>query len=192
MRLSLTCTLLLFLAPLAPAADDYKLGPDSHEQPDVPRGKVTRHTWKSEIFPGTVRDYSVYVPAQYDAKVPACIMVFQDGDSYANLKGQFRVPTVFDNLIHKKEMPVMIGIFINPGTVPPAAPDEKGNSNRSFEYDTLSDQYVNFLEKEICRRWPRSTTCARTWPATRSAASARAAFAPSPPPDSGRTCSAKC
>lgn len=147
-RLAAVASLLLCV-PLLWSADDYKLGPDSQEQPDVPRGKVTKHSWKSTIFPGTVRDYWVYVPAQYDAKQPACVMVFQDGGSYVNPKGQFRVPIVFDNLIHKKEMPATIGIFINPGTVPPAEQGKQGRSNRSFEYDSLSDQYARFLEKEI-------------------------------------------
>ncbi len=141
--------LLFVCASLVAAADDYQLGPDSQEQPDVPHGKVSKHSWTSKIFPGTVRDYWVYVPAQYDPKEPACVMVFQDGGAYVNVKGQFRVPIVFDNLIHKKEMPVTIGIFINPGTVPASAKDQKPRSNRSFEYDTLSDQYARFLEKEI-------------------------------------------
>jgi enterochelin esterase family protein len=141
--------LLLATASLVLAVDDYKLGPDSMEQPGVPKGKVTKSTWKSEIFPGTVRDYWVYVPAQYDEKKPACVMVFQDGGSYQDLRGSFRVPIVFDNLIHKKEMPVTIGIFINPGAFPSANPKERPRSNRSFEYDTLSDQYARFLEKEM-------------------------------------------
>jgi enterochelin esterase family protein len=119
------------------------------EQPGVPRGKVTQHRWKSQVFPGTERDYWVYVPAQYDPKKPACVMVFQDGGNYVKADGPFRVPTVFDNLIHKKQMPVTIGIFINPGVVPAADPKQKPRSNRSFEYDTLSDQYARFLEKEI-------------------------------------------
>jgi enterochelin esterase-like enzyme len=131
------------------AADDYKLGLDSEKQKDVPEGKITKHSWKSTIFPGTERDYWVYVPAQYDESKPACVMVFQDGGSYVNEKGAFRVPIVFDNLIHKKEMPVTIGIFINPGVIPPADEKQKPASNRSFEYDTLSDQYARFLEKEI-------------------------------------------
>jgi enterochelin esterase family protein len=101
------------------------------------------------IFPGTVRDYWVYVPAQYDGKTPACVMVFQDGKGYVDEKGSFRVPIVFDNLIHKKEMPVTIGIFIDPGKVPATEPSQTARNNRSFEYDTLSDQYVKFLEKEI-------------------------------------------
>ena len=152
---------LLLLAVLTPAlAADYKLGPDSLEQPGVPKGKVTEHEWTSKIFPGTVRKYWIYVPAQYDAKKPACVMVFQDGGAYVSLfratrEGQkkrpsdFRVPVVFDNLIHKKEMPVTIGIFINPGVVPAAQKGQEPRRNRSFEYDTLSDQYARFLEKEI-------------------------------------------
>jgi enterochelin esterase family protein len=116
----------------------------------VPKGKVTQFKWKdSKVFAGTQRDCWVYVPAQYDGKTPACVMVFQDGGNYVSEKGQFRVPTVFDNLIHKKEMPVTVGIFVNPGTFPSANPGGKGRSNRSFEYDTLSNQYASFLEKEI-------------------------------------------
>src|SRR6187455_2488262 len=131
-------------APPVIAADDYTYGPDSSAQPDVPKGKVTQFKWdKSKVFEGTERDCWLYVPAQYDGKTPACVMVFQDGGSYVNEKGQFRVPVVFDNLIHKKEMPVTVGIFINPGTFPGDAKG-KGRSNRSFEYDTLSDQYARF------------------------------------------------
>src|SRR2546429_2268337 len=91
---------------VASAAEDYQLGPDSQKQSGVPEGKVTKHTWKSTIFPETVRDYWIYVPAQYDKAKPACVMVFQDGSSYVNVTGQLRVPVVFDNLIHKVEMPV--------------------------------------------------------------------------------------
>lgn len=144
-----TVFLVLCLASSLRAADDYKLGADSEVQPNVPKGKVTQHKWTSTIFPGTVRDYWVYVPAQYDGSKPACVMVFQDGGSYVSDKGSFRVPVVFDNLIHKQEMPVTVGIFINPGVVPAADKDQKPRSNRSFEYDTLSDQYDRFLEKEI-------------------------------------------
>ena len=76
-------------------------------------------------------------------------MVFQDGGGYASAEGQFRIPVVFDNLIHRKEMPVTIGIFLNPGTIPPAQPGQKGRSNRSFEYDSLGDQYSKFLIDEV-------------------------------------------
>jgi enterochelin esterase-like enzyme len=144
----LASLLILTIAVSLHAADDYKLGPDSQKQPGVPEGKVTKHHWKSEVFSGTERDYWVYVPAQYDAKAPACVMVFQDGGTYVDPQGSFRVPIVFDNLIHKKEMPVTIGIFINPGVFPSPS-GQKPRSNRSFEYDTLSDQYARFLEKEM-------------------------------------------
>ena len=96
-------------APTAPATNNYALGPDSQVQPGVPQGKVTQHSWTSRIYPGTIRDYWVYVPAQYDAETPACVMAFQDGAGYAKPDGAWRVPVVFDNLIHKKEMPVTIG-----------------------------------------------------------------------------------
>jgi enterochelin esterase family protein len=132
--------------------DDYKYGPDSEVQKDVPQGEMLKHVVKSEVFKDTVRDVWIYVPAQYDGKEPACVMVFQDGVRfYADRKGQFKVPTVLDNLIHKKEIPVTIAIFIDPGST-----DLKGGKdgkpdfkNRSFEYDTLSKDYATFLEKEI-------------------------------------------
>ena len=103
----------------------------------VPKGKLTKlMPWKSQIFPGTTRDWWVYVPAQYKEDQPACVMVFQDGGGYTNF-----VPTVFDNLIAKGEMPVTVAIFINPG-------GGRGRQ-RSVEYDTLSDRYARFLLEEI-------------------------------------------
>ncbi len=131
-----------------PVLGQYKLGPDSQEQPGVPKGTVTHHTWKSKVFPDTERDYWVYVPAQYDPKTPACVMVFQDGGWYVDTKRDFRVPTVLDNLIHQKKIPVMIAIFINPGVIKDAS-GKVVHSNRSFEYDSLTPQYAIFLEKEI-------------------------------------------
>lgn len=141
---------LLFVSPRGAALDDYKLGPDSERQSGVPQGQITKHSFtNSAIYPGTTRDYWVYVPKQYEASKPACVMVFQDGQSYVSSNGQFRVPIVFDNLIHKKEMPVTIGIFINPGEVRAAESGQAGRSNRSFEYDSLGDAYVRFLLQEI-------------------------------------------
>jgi enterochelin esterase-like enzyme len=149
--LSLTVGLLMAggVAQLQ-AADDYKHGPDSNRQEGVPKGVVTQHKFTSEkIFPGTVRDFWIYVPAQYDKSKPAALMVFQDGGAYVNEKGDFRIPVVFDNLIHKQEMPVTIGVFISPGVVPPTAPGAKGRQNRSFEYDSMGDQYARFLIEEF-------------------------------------------
>jgi enterochelin esterase family protein len=139
----------LALLTAARAADDYQPGPDAQRQSGVPQGIVTKHTWQSRIFAGTTRDYWVYVPAQYDGIAPAAVMVFQDGAGAVKPDGQIRVPVVFDNLIHRGEMPVTIGIFINPGTFPAVDPRLPARSNRSFEYDTLSPQYARFLLEEI-------------------------------------------
>jgi gluconolactonase len=131
------------------AAEEYPLGSDSQRQPGVPQGTVTHHTWTSKIFTGTFRDYWVYVPAQYHADKPACVMVFQDGESFMKEDGRARVPIVFDNMIAKHEMPVTIGVFINPGVVKARSPDQQNRINRSFEYDGLSSSYALFLLDEI-------------------------------------------
>ena len=96
------------------AAENYKYGPDSEVQKGVPQGKMSNHIWKSKIFEGTIRHYSVYVPAQYKGE-KAAVMIFQDGHAYMGRKGQFRAPTVIDNLIHQKKMPITIAVFIDPG-----------------------------------------------------------------------------
>ena len=133
--------------------EQYKLTSESTRQEGVPRGEVTEHVWKSEVFPGTIRRYWVYVPQQYDRTHPTAVMVFQDGHAYVAEEGQFRVPVVFDNLIHKGDLPPIIGIFIDPGHLKDALPEKAGwrpsPENRSFEYDTLSDQYARFLIEEI-------------------------------------------
>jgi enterochelin esterase family protein len=135
----------------------YELGPDSNPVAGVPEGKVTRHTWKSQVFEGTVRDYYLYVPAQYDAAKPTAVMVFQDGHAYVNKTGEYRVPVVFDNLIHKQEIPPIIGIFVDPGHRGDPLPESRWRANnRSFEYDTLSDQYSKLILDEILPEVARS------------------------------------
>jgi enterochelin esterase-like enzyme len=117
----------------------YEAHPDSRERAGVPKGAVKQMPpWQSRIFEGTTRDWWVYVPAQYKPETPAAVMVFQDGAGYKDF-----VPTVFDNLIAAGDMPVTVGIFIQPGLL------KDGRPNRSFEYDTLSDQYARFLLEEI-------------------------------------------
>src|SRR5688572_11588877 len=109
--LSLACFFVVAVA--LHAKDDYPLTADSMVQPGVPQGKIEKFRWKSDIFAGTERDCWIYVPAQYDKDKPAALMVFQDGGNYQDPKKDFRVPIVLDNLIHKNEIPVMIGVFIN-------------------------------------------------------------------------------
>src|SRR5262245_56754028 len=126
------------------AQTDFPLGPDSKVQPGVPQGEVLKFSFdKSKIFPGTYRDYWVYVPAQYTPDKPACVYVNQDGL-------QYEAPVVFDNLIHKKEMPITIGVFVMHGKVVAAdANAALDRFNRSYEYDGLGDNYVRFLLEEL-------------------------------------------
>ena len=139
----------------APPDDVYRLGPDSEPHEGVPQGKVIGPTaLTSNVYPGTTRDYWIYVPAQYDASRPACLMVFFDGHAYVGLKGSYRIPYVFDNLIYRREMPVTIGVFINPGH----GPDQKeatdadwgdGSTNRRVEYNALDDKYSKLIVDEL-------------------------------------------
>jgi gluconolactonase len=132
------------------AADDYVLGPDSMPQAGVPEGSIEKLFFKdSKIYPGTERDWWIYVPAQYDPAKPACLMVWQDGGGRVTRDGQWRVPVVFDNLIHSGEMPVTIGVFINPGVVPAVNANAEARYNRSFEYDGMGDRYARFLIEEM-------------------------------------------
>jgi gluconolactonase len=125
-------------------AEHYPVDSASVVHPGVPKGELIKLNFESpKIFPGTTRDYWIYVPAQYKPENPACVYVNQDGI-------QWNAPTVFDNLIERKEMPVTIGVFIMPGIVKAADPAKALNRfNRSFEYDGLGDAYARFLLEEI-------------------------------------------
>ncbi|MGL6074772.1 MAG: SMP-30/gluconolactonase/LRE family protein [Fimbriiglobus sp.] len=109
-----------------------------------PKGELLKFTFNnSKIFPSTTRDVSVYIPAQYDGKTPACVHVNQDGV-------QFNAVKVFDELIAKKEIPVLIGVFVMHGKVNPADPEKAlPRFNRSYEYDGLGDNYARFMLEEI-------------------------------------------
>src|ERR1700730_15392881 len=122
----------------------YAVDSASVEQPGVPKGEVLKFTFSdSKIFPGTWREYWVYVPAQYRPDKPACVYINQDGI-------QWNAPTVFDNLIYRNEMPVTIGVFVMPGRIPAVDPKTSlDRFNRSFEYDGLGDSYGRFILNEI-------------------------------------------
>lgn len=123
--------------------DSYPVDPASQERSGVPKGELLKFTFSdSKIFPGTTREITVYVPAQYKGEKPACVYVNQDGV-------QWNAPTVFDNLISSKEMPVTIGVFVTPGKVPAKSGDAIDRFNRSFEYDGLGDRYARFLLDEV-------------------------------------------
>lgn len=128
----------------------FPLGPDSLPQPDVPRGRMEKHTHAaSRIFPGTVRDYWIYVPAPYDPARPACLTIVQDGEAHFVPERRWRIPTILDNLIHQGAIPVTIGIFINPGVIPATRDGTPERHQRSFEYDSPTDRYARFLLEEI-------------------------------------------
>jgi enterochelin esterase-like enzyme len=118
----------------------YAYGPDSVPQHDVPCGVIQEYEWNdSEVFPGTARRYWVYVPAQYTPATGGSLMVFQDGHVYLDPNGAFRAGVVMDNLIHRGELPVTIGVFVDPGE-----PD-----NRNAEYDAFDDAYAALLLTEV-------------------------------------------
>ena len=131
----------------------YVLGKDSQFDPDIPHGLVLQQAFNAStnsIFPGTQRDYWVYIPKQYDESKPACLMVFQDGGGYVSTNGGWRVPWVMDNLIARGEMPVTIGVFVNPGQVPAmGALATLPRYNRSLEYDAMNEAYARFLIEEL-------------------------------------------
>ncbi len=133
------------------AAEDYPLHSDSKEQTGVPKGTVTKYIWdQSTLYPETRREYWVYVPAQYDEDRPSPLMVFQDGHTFLKPDGDWRAPTVLDNLIHQGQIPALIAIFINPGHRGDSFPNNRWRANnRSVEYDTLGDRYARFLLEEI-------------------------------------------
>lgn len=155
----LSCLVLcsLLSSPLVGADPDehYQLGPDSLEQEGVPRGKVDGpHVLPSQAYPGTQHTYWVYVPAQYDASKPAALMVFNDGHAFMDPQGSIRATNVLDNLIYRREIPVMLAVFINPGRTP-EQPEPNGKewgdrgTNRPQEYNALDDKYARVMVDEL-------------------------------------------
>jgi homoserine O-acetyltransferase/O-succinyltransferase len=133
----------------------YQLGPDSLPRADVPKGEVRGpFVIQSQAYPGTQHTYWVYVPAQYDRAIPASLMIFNDGQAFMNMQGDIRAPNVLDNLIERREIPVMLAVFINPGRrpdQPEPTPQEWGDrtTNRPTEYNTLDDKYARVVVDEL-------------------------------------------
>lgn len=142
-------------APTTNPDAHYQLGPDSFGRDGVPKGEVRGpFTLPSEAYPGTQHTYWVYVPAQYDPSTPASLMVFNDGQAFKNMDGDLRVPNVLDNLIYRREIPVMLAVFINPGRrpdQPEPTPQEWGDrtTNRPTEYNSLDDKYARVICDEL-------------------------------------------
>jgi gluconolactonase len=145
MRSTLLLLLLLFLSPLLSAEPEFPLTDDSKPQAGVPKGELIKdsHTAiKNSVFPGTEREYTLYLPHGFDKSKPAPFMVFQDGVIY-------QAPVAFDNLMARKEIPPLVGIFVKPGVVPAANENALPRFNRSYEYDSITDTYARFLIDEL-------------------------------------------
>jgi enterochelin esterase-like enzyme len=134
----------------------YRLGPDSMPQEGVPKGEIRGpYVIKSNAYPGTQHTYWIYVPAQYDAAIPTALMVFQDGQAFKDENGDLRAQNVMDNLIYRREIPVMLGVFINPGRTPEQAEPSPqtgwgdGTTNRGTEYNTPDDKYARVITEEL-------------------------------------------
>lgn len=125
-------------------------------QDGVPKGEIRGpYHLPSHVYPGTQHTYWVYVPAQYDPSKPAALMIYQDGQAFKSEDGDIRAQNVMDNLIYRREIPVMLGVFINPGRTPeqvepsPATGWGDGTTNRVIEYNSLDDKYARVITEEL-------------------------------------------
>ena len=117
--------------------------PPVQRSPGAPAGDVIKAEFdQSKVYPGTWREYWVYVPKQLDRTKSAPVMVFQDGIQYS-------APIVFDNLIHAKSIPPLVGVFVMHGRVRAPSADALDRMNRSYEYDSVSGDYARFLLDEL-------------------------------------------
>lgn len=162
----LLAAIALVLTSLAPAQREdprtgvsfnayYQLGPDSLPIEGVPQGKFSEaKIIPSEVFPGYQHTYWVYVPAQYDPSVPTAVMVFNDGAAMRAEDGDVRGHHVLDNLIYRGEIPVMLGVFVNPGRLPEQPEPTLRNwgdrdTLRKDEYNPPNDNYACVIADEL-------------------------------------------
>jgi len=141
----LPALLALICANLIAAEPEFPITEDSKPQDGVPKGELLKGSYTAKagsVFPGTVREYQIYLPAGVDRSGALPFMVFQDGMIY-------QAPAVFDNLIARKEIPPMAGIFVKPGVVPAANENALPRFNRSLEYDSVTAGYGTFLIEEF-------------------------------------------
>jgi enterochelin esterase-like enzyme len=142
-----------------PGDRQYHPGPETFVAKETARGTVRSfRDWAgARVFPGTVRDVWIYIPAGFDPAGPApALMVFQDGAGYLNRSGPVRATAVFDNLIAAGEMPPTIGVFVMPGK------REGSPQQRSLEYDSVTDDYVRFLLEDLLPFVEQEIGCALT------------------------------
>jgi enterochelin esterase family protein len=130
--------------PIGGANNLPAFGPDSYAEASVPEGKLTGPiVVPSKVYPDVKANVWFYVPAQWDGVTPLAVQVWGDGQNFVGSRpGQWRVLDTLDNLTAQKRIPLMVNIFIQPGTGPE-------RNQRSIEYDTVSETYLHRLLNEI-------------------------------------------
>ena len=130
-------------------------GARGESAPGVPAEPPQHQTFQRQV--------AVYVPAGYVANTPSPFIVVQDErwfvpeDAPAAADGKPRtdlpfMPVMLDNLIHEKRIPPIAAVLLSPGP----------GGQRTIEYDTVSDRYVNFVETEVLPRITRDHQVAFT------------------------------
>lgn len=140
--------------PLPMEQDDveYDYGPDSTPQDDVQPGRQIQFSIDDPAhFPGTHRRVTMHIPEGVDVERPTAVTVVLDGTWYLDSSGAFRAGLVIDNLVARRGIPPMVGVFVDPGVFPHVA-DEDARKNRNFEYDSADDHFANFLADEVLPR----------------------------------------
>lgn len=133
----------------------YRLGPDSQPMEGVPQGRfIGPLTLPSLVFPGTQHTFHVYLPVQYNPAEPAALMVFNDGHAMMAEPGDVQAHRVLDTLIYRREIPVIVGVFINPGRRPDQPEPSRNDwgdrtTNRAEEYNHPDDRYARVIVDEL-------------------------------------------
>lgn len=118
-------------------------GPEAYPVAGVAEGKLSEkivHT--SKVYDGMKSDYWIYTSPGVDPNVAAPVMIWQDGEKYANRTANNRLLIQLDNLVAQKRIPAMVHVFISPGMI-------GQRRMRSVEYDTYNDTYTKYLLQEI-------------------------------------------
>lgn len=129
------------------AQQQYPIHYDAIENPSVPKGIISGPFYNySKVLKGTVHEYWIYVPQQYSNQKANQLTVVFDG---INMAKNWNLPTVFDNLISKNEIPVTIGLFISPGIKTAKTDNVFNKPNRSVEYDGTGSLLPDIIMTEI-------------------------------------------
>ena len=118
---------------------------DAYPKAGVPQGKVVGPIeLTSKVYAGMKSNMWYYVPAQYDGSTAVPVQIWGDGQFYVGTRPTaYRLLDTLDNLTAQKKIPVMVNVFVQPGTGP------TGQALRSIEYDTVDDRYTDYIVQEV-------------------------------------------